>query len=190
MPGISAYGAYLPRLRVPRTVIADAMGWLNAGKPAARGERTACNWDEDSLTMALEAARDALPGHADRQDLRAFALASTTLPFADRSNATLVASALELPASAATFDLAGSQRAGTSALAQAFAQAAAGSGKTLVAAADRRLAKPGSEQELAYGHGAAAMVVGPDDGLARLLGVQQMAADFVDHHRLSGSEFD
>jgi 3-hydroxy-3-methylglutaryl CoA synthase/uncharacterized OB-fold protein len=190
MPGISAYGAYLPRLRVPRTVIADAMGWLNAGKPAARGERTACNWDEDSLTMALEAARDALPGHADRQDLRAFALASTTLPFADRSNATLVASALELPASAATFDLAGSQRAGTSALAQAFTQAAAGSGKTLVAAADRRLAKPGSEQELAYGHGAAAMVVGPDDGLARLLGVQQMAADFVDHHRLSGSDFD
>jgi hydroxymethylglutaryl-CoA synthase len=190
MPGISAYGAYLPRLRVPRTVIAGAMGWLNAGKPAARGERSACNWDEDSLTMALEAARDALPAPADRQDLRAFALASTTLPFADRSNATLVASALDLPVSAATFDLTGSQRAGTSALAQAFAQAAGSGGKTLVAAADRRLAKPGSEQELAYGHGAAAMVVDAEDGLARLVGVRQWAADFVDHHRLAAETFD
>ena len=190
MPGISAYGAYLPRLRVPRSVIAGAMGWLSAGKPAPRGERTACNWDEDSLTMALEAVRDALPTYRDRQDLRAFALASTTLPFADRSNATLVASALDLPSSAATFDVTGSQRCGTSALVQAFVQASNGGGATVVAAADRRLARPGSEQELAYGHGAAALVVGADDGIARLLGVRQQAADFVDHHRLSGSDFD
>ena len=190
MPGISAYGAYLPRLRVPRAVIAGAMGWLSAGKAAPRGERTACNWDEDSLTMALEAVRDALPSYAERQGIRAFALASTTLPFADRSNATLVASALDLPSSAATFDVTGSQRCATSALAQAFAQAANGGGTTLVAAADRRLAKPGSEQELAYGHGAAALVVGAEDGVARLLGVRQLAADFVDHHRLSGTDFD
>ena len=192
MPGISAYGVYLPRLRIPRKLIAGAMGWLNGGKKSARGERTACNWDEDSLTMGLEAIRDALPDYASRHDVRSLVLASTTLPFADRSNATLVASALALPDSVLAADVGGSQRAGTTALAQAFAQSAAigQHGPIVVAAADRRLARPGSEQELAYGHGAAAMVVGADDGLARWIGARHLAADFVDHHRLAGETFD
>jgi hydroxymethylglutaryl-CoA synthase len=192
MPGIAAYGVYLPRLRIPRKLIAGAMGWLSGGKKPGRGERTACNWDEDSLTMGLEAIRDALPDYASRRDVRSLVLASTTLPFADRSNATLVASALDLPDSVLAADVGGSQRAGTTALAQAFTQRAASGpdGRIVVAAADRRLARPGSEQELTYGHGAAAMVVGADDGLARCIGARHLAADFVDHHRLAGETFD
>ena len=41
MPGIAAYGVYLPRLRIPRKLIAGAMGWLSGGKKPGRGERTA-----------------------------------------------------------------------------------------------------------------------------------------------------
>ena len=59
--GLIAYGAYIPRLRLSRKAIADANAWFNpAIKGLARGERAICNWDEDSLTMGVEAARDCL----------------------------------------------------------------------------------------------------------------------------------
>ncbi len=51
--GILAFGAYLPRLRLSRKAVADANAWFNPGlKGLAKGERTMCNWDEDSVTMA------------------------------------------------------------------------------------------------------------------------------------------
>lgn len=188
MASITAYGVWVPRLRVARRTLAEAVGWMNAGLKTARGERSMANWDEDALTMAVEAARDALPCAKSRREIRSVLFASTTLPFADRSNATLIAHALGLGDDVMTLDLTGSQHAGTSALLQACL--AASSGKTLVIAADKRLAKPGSEQELSYGHGAAALVIDSGAGLAELVGRQHVAADFVDHHRLADQNFD
>ena len=188
MAGIAAYGVWVPRLRLSRRTLAEAVGWLNTAAKNARGERSMGNWDEDALTMAVEAARDALPTAESRSDIRNVLLASTTLPFADRSNATILASALGLSDDIMTLDVTGSQHAGTSALIQACL--AATSGKTLVVAADKRLARPGSEQESSYGHGAAAFVIEAGAGLAQIVGRRHVAADFVDHHRLSDQPFD
>ena len=121
--GIRSFGAYLPRLRLERSAIAVATGWATGnrgGKP--KGSRSYCAWDEDSLTMAVEAARDCLAG-SDRSDLTSLAFASTTHPFADRSNAGVVAAALNLPESVRGFDASGNLRSGVGALLQAFAQA-------------------------------------------------------------------
>ncbi len=94
--GILAYGAYVPRLRLQRKAIAAANGWFNpALRGQARGERAIANWDEDSITMSVEAARDCLAG-ADRGALAAVVMASTTHPFDDRQNAGVVANALNL----------------------------------------------------------------------------------------------
>ncbi len=72
-------------------------------------------------------------------------------------------------------DAAGQQRAGIGALLQALRPRML-PGDTLVVAADRRIAKPASEQELSYGHGAAAVLVGKgDDVAAELLGVSLAA---------------
>ena len=61
--GILAFGAYIPWRRLPRKAIAETHGWFNpALKGQAKGERAFCNWDEDAVTMAVEAARDALAG--------------------------------------------------------------------------------------------------------------------------------
>jgi 3-hydroxy-3-methylglutaryl CoA synthase len=188
MSGIQSWGVCIPRLRVSRKTIGAAMGWVNPSLKTARGERSICNWDEDSLTMAVEAARCALPSRAARDSVSTVMLASTTLPFADRSNSTVLASALGLDDSALTLDVTGSQRSATAALAQALGSS--GRGHTLVAAADRRLARPGSDQESTYGHGGAAIVVGADEGVAELVARHHRAADFVDHHRLTDSPFD
>ena len=188
-PGIKACGAYLPRLRIDRAAIGAATGWAGARGKSLRGQRSFCNWDEDSLTMAVEAARDCVRD-IDRSTIGFMALASTTLPFADRSNASVAATALNLREDCATLDLGSSRRAGTGALLAALDRSSAVD-DALVMVADRRRARPGSEQELVYGHGAAAVLIGRGAGLiAELLGHASIAEDFVDQYRESGREFD
>ena len=81
MVGITSFGAYIPKLRLARKSILEANAWGNAALRAhGKGERSMCNWDEDSVTMAVAAARDALRGRK-RESLGSVFLASTTLPF-------------------------------------------------------------------------------------------------------------
>lgn len=189
LAGIARVGAYVPRLRLLRAQISDAVGWMNpAGRAQTNGARTVCNWDEDALTLAVESARSCLAGSSG-QKVDVLALASTTLPFADRDNAALVAGALDLPEAIHTLNVSSSLRAGTSALTDA---ARRHEGTSLVIATDARRAQPGSPQELSYGHGAAAFLVTPEtaDALAVILGSAHLSADFVDHYRMSDEEFD
>jgi len=188
MVGITGFGAYIPRRRLQRASVVEANKWANPGLAAlARGERAMANWDEDSVTLAVEAARDCLAG-ADRGRIGHISLASTTLPFADRQNAGIAAAALSLPAGIGALDATGSQRAGTSALIGALS--AADGGTQLCIAADKRLARPGSTQELIYGVGAAALTVGSDGVIAELVGHHSITEDFVDHYRGDGRRFD
>src|SRR5665811_2459664 len=84
--GIVAFGAYVPQLRLARQAIVQANAWFNdAAQSLAKGERSMCNWDEDAITMAVEAARDCLTGFA-RDEIRTVQLASTSFPFEDRLN--------------------------------------------------------------------------------------------------------
>jgi 3-hydroxy-3-methylglutaryl CoA synthase len=67
MVGIAAWGAYAPRLRLSRKAVTEANAWVAPNLRAkAKGERSMANWDEDALTMAVEAARDALGPDDDR----------------------------------------------------------------------------------------------------------------------------
>lgn len=179
--GILSFGAYLPRLRLQRKSIAAANAWFNpALKGLARGERTMANWDEDAITMAVEASRDCLAGF-DRSSVRAASLASTTHPFDDRQNVGVLATALNLGSALRSMDVGGSLRAGTSALLSALDAAATGS--VLVTAGERRNAKAASVQEMQYGDGAAALLVGRGAPIARLLGAHCETVDFVHQYR-------
>ncbi|MEX0758754.1 MAG: 3-oxoacyl-[acyl-carrier-protein] synthase III C-terminal domain-containing protein, partial [Tistlia sp.] len=121
----------------------------------------------------------------------ALSLASTTLPFLDRQNATIVAEASGLRPRIRTQDVGGSLRAGTGALIAAFQDGALeGGDASLVVAADARRARPGSPDELAFGHGAAAILLGRERPIATLLGWTSESDDFVDHYRSEGRDFD
>jgi len=185
--GILAYGAYVPRLRLRRETIADALAWNNPGlKAQAKGERSICAWDEDSLTMAVEAARDCRLDDLDVPE--SLVLASTTFPFADRDNAAVVTEALDLPETINTLDVSSSQRAGTSALANALNAA---TGSSLLIASECRETQPASPLEMQTGHGAAAMLVGEGKQLlAHCLGHRAVSRDLVDHYRSQSSRFD
>lgn len=186
--GVLAHGAYIPKRRLQRGVVYSANEWFNPGlKGLAKGERAVASWDEDSITMGVEAARDCL-GLLERQQVSRVVLASTTLPYADRLNAGILKEALNLPDEIDASDVGGSQKAGTSALRQVLE--AANAKATLCVASERRLARPASEAELANGDAAAAFLVGMGEPIARHLGGASVTVDFVDHFRPTGSKFD
>jgi 3-hydroxy-3-methylglutaryl CoA synthase len=189
MTGITSFGGYVPWLFLERKAIFGAMGWFNpATFGVARGQKAVANHDEDTLSMAVEAGRDCLPG-GGRAD--ALFLASTTLPYQERMNAAIAAEALSFGPSARVADFTGSLRAGTTALWAALDAVAAGSaGSALVLAADTRQGKMGSAAEHLFGDAAAAIGVGREDVIAELVGATCVTADFPDHVRGQGDEFD
>jgi 3-hydroxy-3-methylglutaryl CoA synthase/uncharacterized OB-fold protein len=188
--GISSFGAYVPRLRVSRGEIAEMHSWASSN-PGRKDEsfRAFCNWDEDSLTMAVDAARDCL-AEVDRDSIRTLVLGTTTAPFADRLNAAIVTAALGLPESTAAYDCTGSLRAGISSLCLAIDACTAAQAPALCVATDRRAAPAMTAQEVRLGHAAAAIAVAPGPGLAQFLGAASMTVDFVDHYRAAQDQFD
>jgi 3-hydroxy-3-methylglutaryl CoA synthase len=185
--GITAWGAYVPRQRIQRATIASAHAWMSpALKGLAKGRRAYCSWDEDVVTMAVEAARDCLSGR-DLDQSSYLLLASTTAPFADLQSSAVVATALRLPETTRSTDVGGSQRAAVTALLGALE---AGGEGGLVTASERPRAKPASVQEMQYGAGAAAFALGDDRVAARLVGHASATALFVDHFRAAGAAYD
>lgn len=190
MVGIVAYGGYVPRLRLSRKAVVEANAWFNSAlKGNSKDERAICNWDEDALTMAVEAGRDCLQPD-ERAQLKAVYLASTTLPFQDRLNSGVAAEALNLGDNLETLDITSSQRAGTSGLIAAARAAAAGGGPILFLTAEKRRTRAASPQELSYGDGGAALLLDKGPGIAELVAHESKAVDFVDHYRGDGRAYD
>ena len=66
--GIKSYAASVPRLRMDRASIAAAHAWaLPSLRGLGKGERSFCSWDEDSITMSVEAVRGCLRGAQTRK---------------------------------------------------------------------------------------------------------------------------
>ena len=168
-----------------RSTIVEAIGWTAPSlKALARGARAFGDWDEDAITMAVEAARNCLKGSTTAPDALCFA--STTAPFLDRQNAGLAAAALDMPQQTHVYDAAGSQRAATSALINANQT----SRTTLIAAGERRPTKPGNPLHLQSGDAGAAILIGNGEPIAEIVGTNTVYADIVDHYRTQQNETD
>lgn len=155
MAGILSYGAYIPIWRISRDEIAKSIGSASMG-----GEKAVISWDEDSLTMGVEAGLDCLAG-IEPKEIDGLYFATVSSPFKEKQVASLIASVLDLRKDVYTSDFTGSLRAGT--LAVKAASDAIKSGtmkKVLVIAADARKAEPRSDAEQTFGDGAAALLIG------------------------------
>ena len=195
MTGITSYGAYIPRRRLQRKAIADANKWFAPGLAgAARGEKAMANWDEDAVTMAVEAGRNCLPAAdpvRDRASVDAIYFASTSMPFSDRQNAGIAAGALQLSQTIPSTDVSSSMRAGTSALLAALDAAQSGRAKApLLIAGEKRKARAASSDEMRYGDAGAALSFGQSNVVARFVGSHSVTLDFVDHFRGEGEDYD
>lgn len=163
--GIVSYGAYIPIYRLSQAELAKV--WGGRERP---GEKAVANVDEDSITMAVEAALDCI-GNMDRNLIDRVYFASTTAPYTEKQNASLVAAALDLRNDIMTLDSANSLRGGTIALQAALDAVNAGSAKkVLVVASDCRVPPPDSAFESVLGDGAAAFLIGDSDIIAEIEG--------------------
>jgi len=184
MLGIRSWGAYVPVFRLERSEIARAMGPFSIG-----GERSVANFDEDTITMSVEAVRNAVDG-IDSREIDALFFASTSAPYKEKQSASSVALAADLKEDILTSDFSGSIRAGVSALSLAIDRVKSGSSKNVVvAASDCRLGAGGSEHEQAFGDGAASMVIGDKNVAAAFEGSYSINDDFIDVWRTSEEIF-
>lgn len=191
MAGIVSFGAYVPRYRLKRMTIFGAMGWINpANILLARGEKAVANQDEDSLTMATEASIDCLKGF-DRSKVDALYFASTTMPYVERQNSGIISMALNLRDEVRSADFSGALKSGTSALLSALEGVESKNLKqAVVCAAECRLGKMGSPQEMIFGDGGASFLIAEKGVIAEFKGSYSLTADFVDHYRGSKTTFD
>jgi hydroxymethylglutaryl-CoA synthase len=183
MAGIVSYGSYVPYRRLKRAAIAQMLGI-----PAGKGERSVAGFDEDSVSMAVEALRDALRG-APVGGVQALFLATTTPPYAEKLNAAIVGAAAQLSGEIRAADLTGSVRAGLSGLLQAGDAVEGGASHAAVAMADCRLAAPEGKAEQSNGDGAVAFVLGRDNVIAEIEAGASITREFLDTWRAPGERF-
>ena len=175
MIGIKSFGAYIPVYRLSASELARAWGGRGG-----RGEIAVANYDEDSITMAVEAAIDCLNG-MDLAIPDGLYFASTTPPYSEKLSASIVAAATDLRDELFTLDIGNSLRSGTGAVKAACDAIKGGSAKNiLVTAADCRLAPPASEFESVFGDGAAAFLIADEDVAVAIEDSYSISSDFVD----------
>lgn len=179
MPGIVSYGAYLPFWRLQRRAIGEALG-----SGGGKGSRSVAGYDEDTTSMGVEAGRLALAAAPDGYEPALLAFATTAPAYADKTNATAIHAALDLPPAMPAFDAIGAIRSGMGAA--WMAQAAGG----LAVLADVRTGRPGSTDEAAGGDAAVALAFGGGDGvIAEVTAASSVTAEFTDRWRTPGERF-
>jgi uncharacterized OB-fold protein len=149
------YAAYLPRYRLFK-------------------DRVVASFDEDSTTMAVAAAATAISGQPPPHNVY---FATSSPPYADKTNAAAIHSALGLPADAFASDICGT---GRSAIA-AWRLAATTGG--LAVTADVRVGRPGSADEKLGGDGSAALMFGDGPDIADIVATTSLTEEFLDRWR-------
>ncbi len=184
MAGIIAYGAYIPWHRMERQKCVDA--WGGFGIP---GEKAVAYFDEDSVTMAVEAARDCL-GDLDSRAIDALYFATTTSPYKEKQCSAIMSIALDMRRDVRTVDINTSLRAGASAFGMAVDAIDAGTaGSVMVAAADTRTAAPAGMTEQGLGDAAGAVLLGKENVIAEIQGSYFISDELVGAWRAADDHF-
>jgi 3-hydroxy-3-methylglutaryl CoA synthase/uncharacterized OB-fold protein len=179
MRGILSAAGSIPYWRLQRSSIGAFHG-----SGGGKGTRSVASYDEDSTTLAVDAARNALRSATDDRP-GALWFTTTTPTYLEKSNAGVAHAALRLPTTAAAYDLGGSLRSGIGALRAALTS----NDTVLVTAADVRVGLPNSSDESAGGDAGAAIVVGDGTGvIAEYLGGASASQEFLDRWRTPGDQ--
>jgi hydroxymethylglutaryl-CoA synthase len=185
--GILGYGAYVPEGRVPAKVLAAAWGRTGEGRLPVQ-EKSVPGLDEDTITMAIEAARHALAraqGTVEASRLGAVFVGSESKPYAVKPSGTVVAQAIGAVPWTSTADFEFACKAGTEAMRAAMAFVGSGLAEAALAIGmDAAQGKPGDHLEYTAAAGGGAVIVGPADrALARIDGSCSYVTDTPDFFR-------
>jgi hydroxymethylglutaryl-CoA synthase len=190
--GIVGYGSYVPRFRIKVEEIAKVWGANAEGIKDGLlvEEKSVPDMDEDTVTISVEAGRNALARAAiDKKKIGALYVGSESHPYAVKPSGTVVAEALGLSTDLMVADLEFACKAGTAGMQACFGLVKAGEIEYGMAiGADTSQGKPGDALEYTASAGGAAFVIGKDP-LAAIEGTYSYTTDTPDFWRREGEDF-
>ena len=187
MIGIVGYGSYLPRYRIKVESIAKE--WGSDPEAIKRGlqlyEKTVPGLDEDTITISVEAAKNALlRAGIDPQLIGAVYIGSESHPYAVKPSGTTLIDALGIGPNVhvASFEFA--CKAGTEAMYLAYSLVKANEMKYAMGiGADTSQGAPGDALEYSASAGGAAFIMGKENVVAEILFTTSYTSDTPDFWR-------
>lgn len=182
--GIVGYGAYIPRYRLPAKEIARVWTGGSGGTPIV--EKAVPGPDEDTLTIALEAARNTLArAQVDPAEIGAVWVGSESHPYAVKPTGTIVAEALGATPHTQAGDWEFACKAGTEAMQAGIGFVASGMARYVLAiGADTAQGRPGDALEYTAAAGGAAYLIGAaEESLATIEASYSYVTDTPDFWR-------
>jgi hydroxymethylglutaryl-CoA synthase len=191
MVGIVGYGSYLPRYRIKVDEIAHQ--WGMAPESIKRGlllkEKTVPAPDEDTITISVEAAKNALQrAGIEPHQIGAVYVGSESHPYAVKPSGTVVAETLGIIPDVHIADYEFACKAGTEAMYVAYSLVKAGEMKyALAIGADTSQGAPGDALEYSASAGGSAFIFGKKNVVAEVLDTYSYTTDTPDFWRREGA---
>ena len=182
--GIVGYGAYIPRYQLPGSEVDRVWKDGQGGSPVK--EKAVPGPDEDTATMSIEAARNALArAKIDPTAIRAVWVGSESHPYAVKPTSTIVAEAIGAVPATLAADWEFACKAGTEAFQAAMGLVGSGMAEyALAVGMDTAQGRPGDALEYTAGAGGAAYLLGAaGDSLAIVEGAFSYVSDTPDFFR-------
>ena len=186
---IIGYGSYIPKWRIKAEEIAKIWG-KNADRVKNKlniKEKSVANNDEDTTTIAVNAARNAIEkSEIDPQNLGAIYVGSESHAYAVKPTATMVAEAVQATPNLTAADYEFACKAGTAAIQTCMGLVESGMCEYGMAiGADTAQSRPGGDLEYTAAAGGSAFIIGSDgeNSIADIEGTESYTTDIPDFWR-------
>ena len=191
--GICGYGVYIPRFRIKAEEIASVWGGDADGIKAGLkvGEKAIAGLDEDTVTIAVEAARNAMEmAEIDPSNIGAIYVGSESHPYAVKPTATIVAEAIEATPVMTAADFEFACKAGTAGIQTCMGLVGSGMVEYGMAiGADTAQGAPGDMLEYTAASGGAAYLIGKKNVIAGIDDTYSVTSDTPDFWRREGEPY-
>ncbi|HID27593.1 MAG TPA: hydroxymethylglutaryl-CoA synthase [Methanosarcinales archaeon] len=193
MIGIVSYGAYVPRYRIKLEEIARV--WGNDASAIIKGlrveEKSVPDLDEDTATIAVEAARYAIErANINPKKIGAIYVGSESHPYAVKPTGTIVAEAILANPNLTVADYEFACKAGTAAIQTCMGLVESGIIELGMAiGADVSQGAPSDALEYTASAGGVALVIGKNNIIAEIEGTYSYTTDTPDFWRREGEEY-
>ncbi len=196
MAGIIGYGAYLPFARIKVEEIHKV--WRNTNLDKLKNvlmvhERAVLQPNEDTITLAVAAAKEALSqSGVDGEQVNALFLGTCTNPYDSRPSATIISEAIGTSPHIMGADIQFSGKSGTTAIQVCLGLVKSGMARIGLAIASDTINRhtcPGRAYEYTASAGAAAFLVGDEATIAEITGSTSYASDLTDFFRVEGERY-
>lgn len=193
MVGIISYGSYIPKYRIKVEDIAKSYGAIPSQiiKSLMISEKSLPNYDEDTVTMAVEAARSCISKvNINPKEIGAIYIGSESHPYAVKSTGTIVASAVRMGNNYTAADLEFACKAGTAALQISMGLIRSEMVKYVLAgAADTAQSAPGDALEYSAAAGGAIFLLGNLKVIAKINDTKSFTSDTPDFWRKNHQKY-